>query len=459
LKDNIKLNPIMKVSIIIPTINQTSLVENCISSFYKHHKASENIKFVIVDDGSDAKTKKYLEKLSKKYDAKLILKDKNLGFSNSVNIGIKSEKSDIYLLCNNDIVFTRPIISHLIDSFKNKVGIVGAKLLYPNNTIQHAGMELVGKSFIHTNKHSKHNTWIANVDKYNIVVTGALMGISHDCVKSIGLFNEDYYLSCEDTEYCLRAWINGYKVLYNHNIEAIHIEGYTRGNNNQSKKLKNKEWYRKEKETISMFMNDLENYDLEKISNFVDKSNKEYNMSLPKLEIGCGYNPQPGYIHMDVRKLSQVDIVCNFEKDKLPYPDNSLSEILTNHVIEHISYRSLPFVLSEWNRVLCSGGRIFMRTPNLEFICKSYLENKTTKEWPADEKYVKDNLASEVTSGWWANIKLFAGQDYESNFHHLCFDFNMAKELLERYGFHKVKQLNIQPVFSPGELQLEAYKK
>jgi len=177
-----------------------------------------------------------------------------------------------------------------------------------------------------------------------------------------------------------------------------------------------------------------------------------------KLEIGCGDNPQPGYIHADIRPTAHVEYVFNMEKDPVPFPDNSVDELLTNHVLEHMSWRSLPFVMSEWLRVLKPGGRIFFRTPNLEFIVKNYIAGKVTPEHPVDTGFVQTHLASTVTPGWWANIKLFSGQDYPANFHHLCLDFAMAYELLTRYGFVHVKQLNIQPVFSPGELQIEAYK-
>ena len=176
-----------------------------------------------------------------------------------------------------------------------------------------------------------------------------------------------------------------------------------------------------------------------------------------KLEIGCGSSPQPGYVHLDVRDLEHVEYICNFEKEALPFQNDSLEEILSNHSIEHVSWRSLSFIFDEWMRCLIPGGRIFVRTPDLEFICKTYLEGKITSEHPRDEDFMKTAFG-EMNPSWWANLKLFAGQDYPSNFHYLCFDFSILSSLAERHGFENCKRLSILPAFSPGEIQFEAYK-
>jgi predicted SAM-dependent methyltransferase len=316
-------------------------------------------------------------------------------------------------------------------------------------------------SFGHIYKNLKSDIPQIAVEKFYPAVTGALFAISRRCMNAVGKFNEEFFVACEDVEYCLRVWQSGFKVLYSPDVEAIHIEGYTRGHNDATKLIKGAEWMRKEKEGIKRFEKILKRFDLHGIENDVAKGNRskvDPNRVLKKIEIGCGNNPQPGFIHLDIRKLPHVDIVCDFEHSRLPFRDCEVDEIISNHVIEHISWRNLPFVLKEWNRVLSVGGRVFLRTPDLEFICKTYLAKKTTPEWPGDENYIKENLSKEITPAWWANIKLFAGQDYPSNFHKLCFDFKMLKDLFERNGFTNVTRLNIQPIYSPGEIQMECFK-
>jgi len=177
-----------------------------------------------------------------------------------------------------------------------------------------------------------------------------------------------------------------------------------------------------------------------------------------KLEVGTGQNPNPGYVHLDIDPgFPHLEIVCDMSKEPIPVPDNSCSELLANHVIEHIPWRQLPFIIKEWFRVLQPGGKLFFRTPDLEFICRTYLEGKTTKEWPGDEAGMVE-VFGDCGPSQWAIIKLFSGQDYPSNFHFHNLDLQSATDLLTRYGFINVNRVSVLPVYSPGELQVEAFK-
>lgn len=465
-----------KFSIIIPTIRATTLVEECISSFIKFHPDGEKYEIIIVDDGSTPDVQQWLQEYCDRNQFMFIGKPDNRGFANSVNIGLERATGKYRVLVNNDIIFTSRIFENLEAAFERdkKIGIVGAKLSYPDGRIQHAGViRLPGRNmFVHVNKHIPKDSKAVNVSKYFLSVTGALFAIREEAYREIGKFNENYFIACEDCEYCVRSWLTGWRVYYAHDVEAIHIEGFTRGNDDVSKRKKGPEWYVKEQQTFAKFFADMMKYDLRKFeqmanslnggdiapkevpSNVVSKSSTE----LIRLEVGCGYNPQPGYVHLDVRPLKDVEYVCDFSKDRLPFNDGAVGEVLANHVIEHISWRKLPFVVAEWSRVLAPGGKVFLRTPDLKFICQKYLEGGTTPEWPGDEDFIKKHLSAEITPAWWANIKLFAGQDYPSNFHYLCFDFEMLKALLERFGFVDVRRVDVQPVYSPGELQIAAFK-
>lgn len=450
----------MTYSFIIPTINQTELVNQCVSSLIKYHLNRNDYEIIVVDDGSDQKTKNYLSDI-KDIDV-LIFNQSNSGFSSTVNKGIEASKGDVIVLVNNDIIFTKNITNSISNALNKEktIGIVGAKLIYPNGKLQHAGVVRTGvTTFGHIYKNLSPTITQVNEDRYYIAVTGALFAITRKCLTAVGKFNDEFFVACEDVEFCLRAWQSGFKVLYSHNVEAIHIEGFTRGNNDATKLIKGKEWMEKEKAGIKKFEKILKRFNLANIENDVSKANQLLSPKpVKKVEIGCGFNPQPGYIHLDIRKLPHVDIVCDFEKDKLPFRDSEVDEIINNHVIEHVSWRNLPFILGEWHRVLKPGGRVFLRTPDLEFIVKTYLAKKTTPEWPGDENYIKINLCDRITPAWWANIKLFAGQDYPSNFHKLCFDFEMLKELFTRFGFGNIMRLHITPIYSPGEIQMECFK-
>lgn len=449
----------MKFSIIIPTYGNAQLVSNCISSLKRVEPDTNKYEIIVVDDGSPDQAE--IDKLTDENTVTAIFNNPNQGFSSAVNLGIGDAKNEIIVLVNNDIIFTQPFLNAYKDIFLNKpdVGIVGALLAYPNQTVQHAGLtyDSHNKQFLHAFK----NKPIANPDTqvkapyYAIAVTGALFAFRKELISSVGVFDEDYFVACEDTDYCLRAWEKGWKVLYTPKVFALHLEGATRGNTDNSKALKGPDWAKKEKAAIERFKSKLDS----KLIADLAQEIAELNNPPLKLEIGSGYNPQPGYIHLEIRAdLPDVDVVCDIQKQKLPYANNTISEILANHVIEHISFRKLPFVIREWERVLKPDGKLVLRTPNLRFIMGHYACGNTTPEWPGDEQFIRDNFG-EVTPAWWANLKLFSGQDYDANFHHVCFDFPMLRGLLERYGFEEVKEEKFDKEYSPGELQVTARKK
>lgn len=100
------------------------------------------------------------------------------------------------------------------------------------------------------------------------------------------------------------------------------------------------------------------------------------NGDFPKLEIGSGDRPTEGYIHMDIKKNKGVDVVGDARK--LPFPDNSLSEIYGMWVLEHFFYQEIPDILREWNRALIPGGELRMITNHGDAHFQAYMERKIT---------------------------------------------------------------------------------
>jgi len=79
-----------------------------------------------------------------------------------------------------------------------------------------------------------------------------------------------------------------------------------------------------------------------------------------KLNLGCGNDTRKGYTNVDVMNIEGVDVVCDIEK-KLPFKDNSISEIMLNHIVEHI--KDLESFLKELYRISRDGCIINIRTP------------------------------------------------------------------------------------------------
>lgn len=254
----------MKISFIIPTINQTNLLYDCVLSLQKYH-SKHDYEIIIIDDGSDSNTQKEIIEYflpSKKF-IRVFIKEKNEGFATTVNVGIKYAKNDIFVLVNNDVVFSCDIITPILNAYgKNeKIGVVGGLLLYPDKKIQHGGMISPSPGvFQHVGRGQTIDECLeATVSRYCIAVTGAIFSISRSLLNAIGDLNEDYFVSCEDTEYCLRTWKNGWRVYYEPEIKAVHLEGKTRGSSEEEKQVRYQKWYIKERESAVLFAQDVKN--------------------------------------------------------------------------------------------------------------------------------------------------------------------------------------------------------
>jgi len=269
----------MKMSFVIPAYTREQrhfkmLFNDCIDSFVKFHGKDHEI--IVVEDGGSMKAEVKAE--CERRGITCVVSEKNCGFPISVNKGIREASGEIIILVNNDIVFTQPVIEPFKKAFEvnGRIGIVGSLLLYPHGTIQHGGIVLVGRGFTHRGWHKTLNTAPeVHHAGYLIGVTGALFGIRKEMVEEIGMFNENYFLACDDTEYCLRAWSRDWRIYYSPAIRAIHAEGATRGRTDIEKIQHHREWYLKEMQTWNKFQTDLVNYDLSHTQEKVAQANAE----------------------------------------------------------------------------------------------------------------------------------------------------------------------------------------
>lgn len=269
----------MGLTWIIPTINQVAMVEDCLKSFFKFHDPVDH-EVIVVDDGSAQDIQDELRELCFEYDVTLLCNSFNVGFSNSVNRGIDAASNEIVVLVNNDIIFTEAVASKFQDIFDedSRIGIAGCLLFYPNGTIQHGGVVRYDSTFLHKGWH-KSPVECPQVleDCYIVGVTGALFAVRKKMTDSIGVMNPMYFIACEDTEMCLRAWSHGWRVYYSGSIRAIHAEGATRGNSDNAKVKKGREWMIKEKETNRKFSEDLKRFDFNLINREIEVANLSIN--------------------------------------------------------------------------------------------------------------------------------------------------------------------------------------
>jgi len=82
-----------------------------------------------------------------------------------------------------------------------------------------------------------------------------------------------------------------------------------------------------------------------------------------RLDVGCGFNKQKGYIGLDIRKIKTTDILHDAEVVPYPLPRESCSTILASHLIEHICPKKFMSVMEEWHNLLEPDGQLLIATP------------------------------------------------------------------------------------------------
>lgn len=269
----------MKYSFVIPTYTgqQTHykmLFNDCLDSFTKFNGTDHEI--IVTEDGGAMQ--QAVKEECERRGIKCILHPENTGFPRNVNRGVKAATGDVVIIVNNDIIFTHPVLDGFKEAFDvhPRIGIVGALLFYPNGTIQHGGILKHGAGFHHRG-YQKHLIHAPEVQQpgYLIAVTGALFGIKREMFDQIGLFKDDYFLACDDTEYCMRAWTFDWRSYYSPKIRAIHVEGGTRGARVEDKIKYYRQWWIEENKTCKKFQIDILKFDLPSIHSKVASANIE----------------------------------------------------------------------------------------------------------------------------------------------------------------------------------------
>jgi SAM-dependent methyltransferase len=97
-----------------------------------------------------------------------------------------------------------------------------------------------------------------------------------------------------------------------------------------------------------------------------------------KLHLGCGDLRYSGYINCDIS--GNVDKIYDITK-RSEWSDNSIDHITCHHVLEHVHYRSIPKVLKEWHRILKIGGIVDIGMPDINLLCKDWLEATEERRW------------------------------------------------------------------------------
>ena len=257
-----------KVSILIPNKDHTDDLEKCLYSIWSKTEWDNFEVIVIENNSTDPATFAYYETLPSRFaDCRVVYYKGAFNFSAINNFGATFAEGEHLLLLNNDIEvlssdFLRELLSY---SQRPDVGAVGAKLYYPDDTIQHAGVLMgINGSAGHSHK-SYPRTAVG--DMYRLVTTQNYMAVTGACLMTKaslyrafgGLDEEKFAVAYNDVDYCLKLWQKGLLNVYTPRAEAYHYESKSRGLDTLSENAKR---YEREKANFyAKYQQYIDNYD------------------------------------------------------------------------------------------------------------------------------------------------------------------------------------------------------
>lgn len=227
------------VSIVIPFKNKLELLHDCLNTMEAAlGEEIANVELVLVDNGSDpAELRQFI--IPAAYQYTLLSVDRPFNFQTLINRGVAAASGRFVLLLNNDIVFTAQSNGFLKKMRQQaelaNVGAVGALLLYPDQTIQHAGV-VVGMN--HYADHLYRGWTKAQAsrfpfssyadDRYVSAVTAACLMVERAKFDAVGGMDERFTVCGGDVDLCIRLTEAGYQNVYLGSVELIHLESKSR---------------------------------------------------------------------------------------------------------------------------------------------------------------------------------------------------------------------------------------
>jgi len=231
------------ISFIILTWNSQRYIEKCIKSIInsiENVKKKYKFEIIVIDNGSDDLTLKILDELSSKnHIVRIIRLERNFGTTISRNIGIQKSEGNFICILDSDTEVNESTINILIDTINkgDKIGIVAPRLFYPDGSIQASCKRFPTIKtkiykylpfFITRNIAEKDELYDGICDKeskqwseVDYCISAAWM-VSREAVNDIGFFDENIFYAPEDVDYCMRMWLNGWKVIYNPLASVTH---------------------------------------------------------------------------------------------------------------------------------------------------------------------------------------------------------------------------------------------
>lgn len=362
-----------KVSLIMLVYNNKDMTIEAIEAIRKNTKDYE---LIVIDNNSNDGIELWLDQQK---DIRTVHLDSNYGVPKPKNLAISLAKGKYVCFIDNDTVAGKNWLEPMIE------------LLESDKTIgftAHEGykIDLDLHSFNHLKFLEKENIdWAAH----------SIFVFRRESIKETGMLIDRDKWCLEDVDQCLHFKSLGYKgKLPDKQPNIVHYGSVTA---KKDSFFQNSERW---SELAAMVWKDW------------DGVIKNQTQGI-KLDIGVGDAPVEGYVHVDIQKIRDVEIVADARK--IPLEDGSVGELRSSHLIEHFTRNQVPIVLREWHRLLEPNGIIRIIVPDLVKVCG---------------QIVKGDITLEQGMLW-----IFGGHRDEYDIHHWGYTAEILETLLIDSGF------------------------
>ncbi|MBW4470182.1 MAG: glycosyltransferase [Stenomitos rutilans HA7619-LM2] len=226
------------VSIIIPTKDLSQMLNQCLESIFKH-TTYPNYEVIVIDNGSvEKETANLIDRWSKKQPHRFKCYPLDIPFNYSTlnNYAVTQAKGEFLLFLNNDTeIITPDWVNAMVEQAQRpSIGAVGVQLLYPDDTVQHAGV-IAGLGGIAGHSHWQSSrddagyfNQLQTINNYSAVTAACLM-CRRDVFMAVRGFEEQLAVAFNDVDFCFKMLEKGYRNIYLPHVKLYHYESKSRG--------------------------------------------------------------------------------------------------------------------------------------------------------------------------------------------------------------------------------------
>ncbi len=215
----------MTVSIVMPVRDRLDLTRQCVAAIEQHTRPG-SYELVVVDNGSTDGTLAWLDETERSGRLRSVRNVENVGFGAACDLGAAASDGAHVLLLNNDMLPLPGWLEALVEAVAApEVGIAGSRLLYPDGTVQHAGISFDSQSLpYHLARGRAKDHPVVLTSRDVAAVTGACMLLRREVHERLGGFDDAFFFCVEDVDLCVRAWDAGLRVVYRADSTVVHLE-------------------------------------------------------------------------------------------------------------------------------------------------------------------------------------------------------------------------------------------